>query len=153
MDLLNQFIKISMKTKIDSLATLQLEIDRLKSLKAAKDIQLKQSFQHLSNELKPVNLIKSTFNSITKDNELKSQIQSKGLEAALGFVVTNLLFKNANPMIRTAATLFGTTFASKLFGEDSANIIGRIKNLYQKIKEKSPEEENKPFDEGDIYKG
>ncbi len=153
MVLLNQFIKISMKTKIDSLATLQLEIERLKSLKAAKDIQLKQSFQNLSNELKPVNLIKSTFSSITKDSELKNQMQSKGLEAALGFVVTNLLFKNANPVIRTAATLFGTTFASKLFGEDSGNIIGRIKNLYQKIKEKSPDEENKPFDEGDIYKG
>jgi hypothetical protein len=104
-----------MKTKIDSLATLQLEIERLKSLKAAKDIQLKQSFQHLSNELKPVNLIKSTFNSITKDRELKTQIQSKGLEAALGFVVTNLLFKNANPVIRTAATLFGTTFRFQTF--------------------------------------
>ncbi len=141
-----------MKAKIDSLATLQFEIERLKNMKAAKDFQLKQSFQNLSNELRPVNLIKSTFNSIAKNNELKSQMQSKGLEAALGFIVTNLLFKNSNPVIRTAATLFGTTFASKLFGEESGNIIARIKTLYQKIQEKSSEDLNKPFDEGDIYK-
>lgn len=141
-----------MKPAINSLETLRAEIIRLREEKKVRENQLRKSVQHLGNELKPANLIKSAFHSVSDDSELKSQLKSKGLEAALGFVVTNLLFKNANPVIRTAATVFGTTFASKLFGEESGKIIERVKSLYEKIR-KQAEPSAKPgeFNEEDIY--
>ena len=141
-----------MKPSIHSLETLRAEILRLKEEKKIRENQLRLSVKHIGNEMKPANLIKSAFHSVSNDSELTSQLKSKGLEAALGFVVTNLLFKNANPLIRTAATVFGTTFASKLFGEESGKVIEKVKSLYEKFKQHS-EKSSKPgeFNEEDIY--
>ncbi len=141
-----------MKTKIENIDQLREQIIRLSGEKLVKEEMLKARVKDFSQQLKPVNLIKNAFNSIKGDSELKSQLASKGTEAALGFIVTNLLFKNSNPVIRTAATVLGTAFASKVFGEDSSKYIEKIKGLFEKFKKKSGEGENKEFDEEDIYR-
>jgi len=141
-----------MKTKIANIHQLREEIVRLSGEKLIKEEMLKNRIKGFSQQMKPVNLIKNAFNSITGDSELKSRLASKGTEAVLGFIVTNLIFKNSNPAIRTAATVLGTAFAGKVFGEDSSMYIEKIKGLFEKFKKKSSEVENKEFNEEDIYK-
>ena len=137
-----------MKKQISSLAELRLEIENLSVEKHLKERELNQQFQDWSQRMKPANLIKSAFSSLTGDSELKTQLASKGTEAALGFIVTNLLFKNSNPIVRTAATIVGTAFASKVFGEDSSVYIDKIKTLFEKFRKK---EDTIIFDEQDNY--
>ena len=137
-----------MKKQISSLAELRLEIENLSVKKHMKERELNKQFKDWSQTMKPANLIKSAFSSLTGDSELKTQLASKGTEAALGFIVTNLLFKNSNPIVRTAATIVGTAFASKVFGEDSAVYIDKIKTLFEKFKKK---EDDIVFDEKDNY--
>jgi len=141
-----------MKTKIANIHQLREEIVRLSGEKLIKEEMLKNRIKGFSQQMKPVNLIKNAFNSITGDSELKSRLASKGTEAVLGFIVTNLIFKNSNPAIPTAATVLGTAFAGKVFGEDSSMYIEKIKGLFEKFKKKSSEVENKEFNEEDIYK-
>ena len=141
-----------MKTEIANIHQLREEIVRLSGEKLIKEEMLKNRIKGFSQQMKPVNLIKNAFNSITGDSELKSRLASKGTEAVLGFIVTNLIFKNSNPAIRTAATVLGTAFAGKVFGEDSSMYIEKIKGLFEKFKKKSSEVENKEFNEEDIYK-
>lgn len=142
-----------MKTKIHSLSELQAEIQRLKESKHLKEVKLRSDARHLSQQLKPINLIKNAFSSFSGDSELKSQVASKGIEASIGFLLTNLIFKNANPLIRTAAAVAGTAFASKIFGEDSPKYIDKIKQLIEKLKSKKGKEKNPAFNEEDIYNG
>lgn len=137
-----------MKKQIRSLAELRLEIENLSVEKHLKERELNKQFQDWSQRMKPANLIKSAFSSLTGDSELKTQLASKGTEAALGFIVTNLLFKNSNPIVRTAATIVGTAFASKVFGEDSSVYIDKIKTLFEKFRKK---EDAIIFDEQDNY--
>lgn len=137
-----------MKKQIRSLAELRLEIENLSVEKHLKERELNKQFKDWSQRMKPANLIKSAFSSLTGDSELKTQLASKGTEAALGFIVTNLLFKNSNPIVRTAATIVGTAFASKVFGEDSSVYIDKIKTLFEKFRKK---EDTIIFDEQDNY--
>ncbi len=141
-----------MKTKIENIHQLREQIIRLSGEKLVKEEMLKARVRDFSQQMKPVNLIKNAFNSIKGDSELKSQLASKGTEAALGFIVTNLLFKNSNPVIRTAATVLGTAFASKVFGEDSPKYMEKIKGLFEKFKKKSKDVEDTDFNEEDNYR-
>ena len=131
---------------------LKQEIQRLSAVKQLKEQQLRLKIKDASQQMKPINLIKSAFSSISGDKELKSELAIKGTEAALGFIVTNLLFKNSNPVVRTAATLLGTTFATKIFGEDSSKYIEKIKSIYEKFKKKHSDVSVDEFREEDIYK-
>ena len=142
-----------MKRNIHSLAQLKLEIDRLSSEKHFKEKQLNTYVKEYTQSLKPANLIRNAFTSITGDSELKGMLKTKGTEAAIGFVVTQLLFKNANPLVRTAATVLGTTFASSIFGEEGPKYVEKIKNLYQKFRSKKTDDNPDSFNEGDNYIG
>jgi len=141
-----------MKTKIHSRTELRSEIERLKQLRLSKEIKIRTDFDNLAEQLKPANLVKSAFSSLAGDSELKNQVASKGTEAALGFLFTNLIFKNANPLIRTIAAVAGTAAASKIFGEDSSKYIEKIKNIYHKIRRKKSKDADFTFNERDIYK-
>lgn len=135
------------------MAQLKLEIDRLTSEKHLKEKQLNMYIKDFSQSLKPANLVRNIFSSITGNSELKGMLKTKGTEAALGFVVTQLLFKNANPLVRTAATVLGTSFATTIFGEDSSKYVEKIKTLFQKFRKKKEETDSEQFNEGDIYTG
>jgi hypothetical protein len=65
-----------------------------------------------------------------------------------------LVFKNASPLIRTAASVLGSTAALKFFGDDSGKYIEKIRSLYDKLKNISSgkNETNDIFSEEDIYK-
>lgn len=143
-----------MKRSIRNRADLQMEIARLTGEKNVREKMLKENFHSFTEQLKPVNLIKSAFRSFTGDSELKSQLASKGTDAAIGFIISNLIFKNANPLIRTAASMLGSTVALKVFGDDSGHYVEKFKALFQKLKTvaKKDDKESRAFDEEDIYR-
>lgn len=143
-----------MRRNIRNRADLQMEIARLTGEKNIREKMLKENFQSFVDQLKPVNLIKSAFHSFAGDSELKSQLASKGADAAIGFIISNLLFKNASPLIRTAASMLGSTVALKVFGDDSDHYVEKFKALFQKLKTvmKKDDKDSRAFDEEDIYR-
>lgn len=143
-----------MKRSIQNRADLHIEIARLKEEKVVRERMLKDNFRSLTDQLKPVNLIKSVFSSFSGDSELKSQLASKGTDAAIGFIISNLIFKNASPLIRTAASMLGSTVALKVFGEDSGHYVDKFKALFQKLRTfvKRDDKDSPTFDEKDIYR-
>ncbi len=142
-----------MKKHIHSLAALRLEIDKLTAEKEIKEVTIKSHFSNLKENLKPANLLKSAFASFSGNSNFKNELASKGTEAALGFIVSNLLFRKSNFIVKAFATIIGTSFASKIFGDDSSHFIDKIKNLYQKfVKKSSHRKEEVAFNEEDIYR-
>lgn len=142
-----------MKTKISSRDQLKIEIQRLTLEKQVKENQIKNHVKDYAQAMKPANLVKNAFSSLKGDDELKGMLKTKGIEAAIGFVVTQLVFKNSNPFVRTAATLLGTSFATGIFGEDSSKYIEKIKNIYHKFKAKHDKKGEGLFNEEDVYTG
>jgi|SRR5688572_23969422 len=142
-----------MKVNISSRSQLKLEIERVTQEKLRQEQQINQHLRDYAQSLKPINMIKNAFSSVNKDQDLKGMFKKKGIEAAVALMVTQLLFKNSNPIIRTAATLFGTSFATGVFGDDASKYITKIKNLFQKFKRKSDQRDNEFFNEEDIYTG
>lgn len=142
-----------MKKDIHSRAQLHLEIERLSAEKKLKEQHLNQVIRDYSTSLKPINLIKNAFGSLKNDKDVKGMLKTKGLEAALGFFITQMAFKNSNPLVKTAATVLGTSFASGVFGDDSVKYIEKIKKLYQKFRAKTGRGAPGTFNEEDIYTG
>ncbi len=142
-----------MKKNIHTLAELRVEIERLTIEKLEREHRLSGYIKDYANSLKPANLIKSAFGSITSDPSLKGMLKSKGVEAAMGFIVSQLIFKNSNPFVRTAATVLGTGFASNIFGQDGPNYLDKLKVLYKKFKNRKNAGPQNDFNERDIYRG
>jgi hypothetical protein len=143
-----------MKYSIQNRTDLRREMARLTEERNIKEKMMKANFKGFADQLRPVNLVKSFFRSVTGDQDLKNQVTARGVEATLGFIISNLVFKNASPLIRTAASVLGSTAALKFFGDDSGKYIEKIRSLYDKLKNISSgkNETNDIFSEEDIYK-
>lgn len=139
-----------MPKEIHSLRDLQTEIAILKAKQAVQEEQLRGRLKKMSEDLKPINLIRSTIQSFTQGSGLKGETTKRGAEAAIGFLVSNILFKNFNPVARTVATVVGTGLASELLGEQAGKYIQKFKDLAEKFR-KSGKEKKDLFDEQDIY--
>ena len=142
-----------MKKNIHSRVQLKAEIERLTLEKKVKEQHLNQTIRDYSTSLKPINLIKNAFGSLKNDTDVKGMLKTKGIEAAIGFFVTQMAFKNSNPIIRTAATSLGTSFASGVFGDDSVKYVEKFKKLFQKFRTKIGRGTPGSFNEEDIYTG
>ncbi len=142
-----------MKKNIHSLSELRVEIERLTLDKLERERRLSGYIKEYANSMKPANLVKSAFSSISNDPSLKGMLKSKGAEAAMGFLVSQLIFKNSNPIVRTAATLLGTGFATNIFGQDGSQYVNKIKTLYKKFRSRKDDGSQNDFNEEDIYKG
>jgi len=143
-----------MKYSIQNRTDLRREMARLTEERNIKEKMMKANFKGFADQFRPVNLVKSFFSSVTGDQDLKNQVTARGVEATLGFIISNLVFKNASPLIRTAASVLGSTAAVKFFGDDSGKYIEKIRSLYDKLKNISSgkNETNDIFSEEDIYK-
>ena len=142
-----------MTKNIQSRAELRSEIERLTTEKQISEEKLNSMIREFSQSMRPVNLLKNAFGSMKKDTELTRMMKTRGLEALVGFAVSQLVFKKSNPLIRTAATLMGTSFASGVFGDDALKYVDKLKHLYQKFKSKTSRKESGSFNEEDIYTG
>lgn len=139
-----------MSNKINSLKDLKLEIAVLQTKQAVQQDQLKSDIKSLTESLRPANLIRNAIKSFGTDSGLRGDMTRKGAEAAVGFLISNLLLKNFGPAAKTLAALAGTTVATSVLGEHAEKYIGKFKDLIEKFKKKSGAEGDN-FDEKDIY--
>jgi len=137
--------------RIVSMSELRIEIALLETKKAVQEEKIREGVKQLSENLKPVNLIRNAIKTIGKDNELKSDLAKKGTEALAGFLISNLAFKNFGAATRTVASLIGTTVLSGLIGDEASKYVDKIKNLIAKFKNSS-QDNNTVFDEKDNYR-
>jgi hypothetical protein len=124
-----------MSKEIKSLSELRREIALLEARQADQEEKLQIRLKKLTEDLKPVNLIRNAYQSYSRDSGLNSQLVVKGAEAAIGFLVSNILFKNFGPAARTIASVVGSSVASGILGDQAEKYIGKFKNLIQKFKE------------------
>ena len=143
---------IDMIKNIESLSDLRLEIERISSKRDLHERQLSEQVKAYANSMRPANLIKNALTGMGQDKELTGMLKTKGVEAAIGLVITQLLFKNSNPLIKTAASLFGTSFATGVFGEDASQYVDKIKKIFQKFTAGKESPGNGVFRDEDIYK-
>jgi len=143
-----------MKYTIRNRADLHREISRLTEEKNVREKMMKANLKGFADQFRPVNLVKSFFKSVTGDQDLRNQVTARGAEAALGFIISNLVFKNASPLIRTAASVLGSTAAVKFFGDDSGKYIEKFRTLYDKLKNIATKNNDTDdiFNEENIYK-
>ena len=141
-----------MKKNIQTRDDLKAEIARLTLEKEVAEQNLNRMVREYSVAMKPVNLLKNAFGSVKNDKELSGMLKTRGLEALMGFVVSQLVFKNSGTLVKTAATLMGTTFASGVFGDDAMKYVEKIKKLFGKFRSKGSDSNKDNFTEEDIYK-
>jgi hypothetical protein len=118
-----------MSKEISSLTELRREIALLEVKQTIQEEKLRTSLKNLTEELKPVNLIRGAFQSFKKDSNLNGQLAVKGAEAAIGFLVSNILFKNFGFVTRTVASVVGSSVASGILGDQAEKYIEKFKLL------------------------
>lgn len=140
-----------MTTHIHSITQLRSEKARLELEKSALEYRLKQHFITVKASVKPVNMIKSALGSLASDSEVTGAIKTKGAEAAIGLLMSQMVLKNTNPVIRAVVGVVGTTLAATLLGDNASHYVEKIKALYRKYKARHAKKERPDFNEDDIY--
>jgi hypothetical protein len=143
-----------MNQPITSLAELKAEINRLVIEKERLEIKIQGQVQELYEQVKPANLIRNLFASVSNDTELKNQFAVKGAETILSFIISNIFLRRSSPLIKTIATLAGTTALSQIVGEDASKYLKKAKNFFINLLRKlRKDDRSEPeFNEVDIYK-
>lgn len=139
-----------MTKPIQSLNELRTEISVLKSRQRLQEEKVRKSVKSLAESVKPANLVKNAIKSFGSDKNLRSDLTLKGAEAAVGFLVSNLLLRNFGPAAKIIASLAGTTVATSILGDHAGKYIDKFKNLFNKFTKMNAKEET-GFDEKDIY--
>jgi hypothetical protein len=140
-----------MTTHIHSINQLRTEKARLQLEKSAIEYRLKNHFKTVTTSVRPANLIKSALGSLASDSEVTGAIKTKGTEAAIGLIMSQLMLKNTNPVIRAVVGVVGSTLATTLLGGDASRYVEKVKSLYRKYKSRHSEKVTPEFDEDDIY--
>jgi hypothetical protein len=91
--------------KINSLAELRNEIVFFEAKKSRDALLLKEKFNLTLESLRPVNLIKNTFNEMTEEPDFKGNLLSTGLALASGYLSKKMAVGSTHNPIKQ---LFGT---------------------------------------------
>jgi len=136
------------RNSITDIKSLRFEILQAEAIQNEKEKKLNDSLQVLSGKLHPSNLVREAisgfFNSKSKTGADNS------FEKIVGFIITDLLLRNASPVIKAAGVAIGSLISSELMGEGSEKIIQRLKDLFEKIKGRFRKADSS-FDESEIY--
>lgn len=140
-----------MNPEIHSLQQLRAEIRRLSDIKKNQEASLIIKTHLLADSLRPENLVKTVFSSLTRSSELKQQVTSFGADATIGYLFSNVILKNANPMLRAISTYAAPVIFSYFFGDESGKYLDKFKNLISRFRRKDKNGQDETFDEKDIY--
>ncbi len=141
-----------MSREIKSYTELKAHIGRLTIERELKELKIRESVQKLSEQLRPANLIKSAFSSVSSDSELRSGFAVKGIETALSFLLTNVVLRKAGPFMKTIATLAGTTMLSQIIGDEGGKYLDKIKSFISRFRKNGDGSDMHEFDEKKIYR-
>jgi len=85
-------------------------------------IELKEQFHAVHESVKPINLIKDTFNALTASPDLRNGIGKTVIGAATGFLVKNILFRNSYNPLKVVAGIVMQRVASSFASKNSDKI-------------------------------
>jgi len=105
-------------------------------LEAKRDrelIELKEQFYEVKESLKPINLIKNTFKSVTASTDLKSGIDKSVIGLFSGFLVKNILFRNSYNPLKIAANIGMQIITASLAAKNSDIIKSTGQKLFQAL--------------------
>ncbi len=107
-------------------------VEAIALLEAKRDrelIELKEQFHAVNESLKPINLIKDAFRSVTASPDLKNGIDKTLIGGFSGFLVKNILFRNSfNPL--KIITRIGLQAITASFAAQNSD---KIKSTSQKL--------------------
>lgn len=126
-----------MTPKVKPSDRLNAEIARLELQLSTEKLLLQAQLSNLSESVRPINLIKSTFQEFVSNEDPKSGFLNTGFGMATGFVAKNIfqLISN-NPVKKGIGTVMmvGITNLIDKHPETWAAISGKIKNLFGRKK-------------------
>lgn len=91
--------------KIDSSVALRNAIVQLENTQAAEGKEMKEQFHQAYESMKPINLIKSTFQEVATSQEIREKVLTNTVGLAAGFVSKKLFEGSSHSPLRK---LFGT---------------------------------------------
>jgi hypothetical protein len=141
----------AMKRRITNIHELRTEIVRAEGEQRNAERKMRESFSKMGDQLQPGKLIREAAGSLLKGSDGKSTAFASLLETLLGAAVSGLVFKNAGPLVKTVGSAVGSAVANKVFGEEGAKVVERVKGIITKLRTKK-DKEGGPFDESEIYK-
>jgi hypothetical protein len=126
--------------KITSVSELRNEISLLEKKKKDDAVLLKKEIHLVFESLKPVNLVKSTFNELTASPEIKGNILNVALGHVTGYLSKKIIVgATRNPLKK----LFGAVLqigVAKIVTKNSEGIKSTGLNFIKKIFNKKPEQ-------------
>ena len=102
------------------------EILLLKAQRAAEFSSLKGQLHDTYESLRPVNLIRNTFNDLTHSPEIKGGLRKAAVGLAAGFILKKIFFGSSiNPVKRLAGAAFQTV-VTNVAAKNSDKILQRM---------------------------
>jgi len=92
-------------------------------------LQIKEQIQEVQESLKPINIIKNTFKTVSESPDLKNGIGKTVIGVASGLLVKNILFRKSHNPLKIAAGYVIQTIATGIASKHS----DKIKSTGQKL--------------------
>lgn len=120
-------------TKGDISDNLKLAIATLE-IKQKKDLEMiKEDLHEMYESLKPINVIKSTFNGLKESPDVMHNLTDMAIGNAIGFIVRKIFFRDSKNPLRNLAGVAIESLASKIAMRYSDRIMGMVQRLIFKF--------------------
>jgi hypothetical protein len=128
--------------KITSVAGLREEIGELKYKQVAQGQLLKEQFNIVIESLKPVNVIKSTFNDVVASPDLLGNVLNAAIGLTAGIFSKKVLVGSTlNPFKRILGTILEAGIATVVTTKGDT-IRNTVLRLFSSLRKKKPEQIN-----------
>ena len=139
------------KGKSENAGKLKLAIATLEEIRDKQRTELKLHFEETFDSLKPLNIIKNSFKSITHSPDLKNQFVDSGIGIASGVLVKNILFRSTHNPIKKIGVVMLQALITNLAAKNSDKIKSAGISLLSTILKARKNHKRKVFSENEIY--
>jgi hypothetical protein len=119
--------------KADTSDNLKLAIATLKAKQKEDLDSIKDHFEEIYESLKPINLIKSTFNEVKESPDLLRGMVGSAIGTGVGFLMRKLFFKPSKNPIRNLAANAVQSIVSKFVNNHADKIVNVGQSILTKI--------------------
>ena len=94
---------------------------------------IKEDLKEIYESLKPINVIKSTFNGLRESPELMHNLTNTAISNGIGFIVRKVFFRDSKNPLRNIAGVAVEALASRIAMRYSERIMGWVLQLISKF--------------------
>jgi hypothetical protein len=118
--------------KIKTIKDLRSEKARLKMEVAEAESRIKEDFDWMLQELKPINAITKGISNIF--NSRDNGIVGDTVGASVAFVMSKLLLRNSNWLFKIILPQIAKNFSSNIFADKKVDLLSLLKGFIHKIR-------------------